>query len=158
MIIDIHRKKKQYSKQQPTTHLLLQLEFLVHFCFWGPALKLIKNSGVCRIGFQIILTYFTPRFHFYTLWKHQKTLSFPDIFKGYKNGKLAWNGLISSSGGTRALQCSPDKSEGFRHLGKDSFRPVYNDWGINEVSKKVGWMTWGWWYGCPLHFIIEETR
>ena len=32
---------------------------------------------------------------FSTLWKHQKTLCFSDVFGGWKNGALGTNGLIN---------------------------------------------------------------
>ena len=39
------------------------------------------------------LTHFWPMLPFYTPWKHQKTKGFSGVFKGYKMGKLARNGL-----------------------------------------------------------------
>ena len=32
-------------------------------------------------------------FPFYTPWKHKKNLRFSSVFRGYKMGALAWNGL-----------------------------------------------------------------
>ena len=40
------------------------------------------------------LSHFRPMFPFYTAWKRQKTFWFSDVFRGYRKGTLAWNGLI----------------------------------------------------------------
>ena len=35
-----------------------------------------------HFGWRLTLTHFSPMFHFYTLWKRQKNLSFSDVFRG----------------------------------------------------------------------------
>ena len=42
------------------------------------------------------LIQFTAMFHFYTSPKTSKNLRFSDVFKGYRNGALGFNGLKSS--------------------------------------------------------------
>ena len=39
------------------------------------------------------LTYYSPVLLFYTPWKHQKTFSFSDVFKGDRKATLGFNGL-----------------------------------------------------------------
>ena len=51
---------------------------------------LIPNNTITN------LTYFLPMCHIYTPWKHQKTLRFSDIFRGYRSGTLVENGLIKT--------------------------------------------------------------
>ena len=46
-----------------------------------------------RNWLSIFWTHFWPMFPFYTPWKHQKTF----VFRGYKMGTLAKNGLTYSS-------------------------------------------------------------
>ena len=46
-------------------------------------------------------------FHFYTPWKHQKSSRLSNIFKGYRNGTLAWNGLIIGVFFSRIFASSP---------------------------------------------------
>ena len=40
------------------------------------------------------MTHFTPVFHFSLPWK-QKTQRFSNVFRGYRNGTSAWNGLMN---------------------------------------------------------------
>ena len=45
---------------------------------------------------QYALTHSFPVHPFSTLWKHQKTLRFSDVFRGYRKGALGTNGLSPS--------------------------------------------------------------
>ena len=44
--------------------------------------------------FLVVLTRLFPMHPFSTPWKHQKTVRFSDIFRGWKKGALKTNGLI----------------------------------------------------------------
>ena len=37
--------------------------------------------------------HFMPLFSFYIPWKHEKTVKFSDVFRGYRNRPVVWNGL-----------------------------------------------------------------
>ena len=44
---------------------------------------------------RVSLTYSFPMHTFSTPWKHQKTVRFSEVFRGYRKGALITNGLIS---------------------------------------------------------------
>ena len=45
--------------------------------------------------FEAFLTHFSSALHCFTPWKHQKTFRLSDVFRGYGNATLGWNGLTS---------------------------------------------------------------
>ena len=61
----------------------------LHKTFWGTTKKCENKNlsqseihEVEKVTRFIILTYFQPMFHFYTLWKHQKTGGFLVFSRG----------------------------------------------------------------------------
>ena len=66
------------------------------FFFWFRWTKEKKYMFGFSIPYTYILqllTHIWSMFPFYTPWKHQKTKGFPGVFRGYKMGILAKNGL-----------------------------------------------------------------
>ena len=47
----------------------------------------------CTVCESVLLTHFSPMFHFYTPLKTSENLWFSDVFRGYKNAAVGWNGL-----------------------------------------------------------------
>ena len=47
----------------------------------------------CTVCESVLLTHFSPMFHFYTSLKTSENLWFSDVFRGYKNAAVGWNGL-----------------------------------------------------------------
>ena len=62
----------------------------------------LKNTDLHQaVTFHIhnyvdMLTHYSPVLLFYIPWKHQKTIRFSDVSRGYRKAKLACNGLIQS--------------------------------------------------------------
>ena len=54
--------------------------------------KLLTNLCSCNCG-RIQLTHLCPMHPFSTLWKHQKTIRFSDVFRGYRKDALGTNEL-----------------------------------------------------------------
>ena len=52
-----------------------------------------RNSYLLRLPFLIL---FTPMFHFYSPLKTLENFWFSDIFRGYRNRTLTWNGLMKN--------------------------------------------------------------
>ena len=51
------------------------------------------------IRIMFLLTHIKPVFHFYTPWKHQ------NVFRGYRNGILAWDGLFTQQNVSLRIAC-----------------------------------------------------
>ena len=68
-------------------------DFLEFSGFWTIWRKSIPAKKFVQIHL-LKLTHFWPMFPFYTPWKQQKTKGFSGVFRGYKMGKLARNGLM----------------------------------------------------------------
>ena len=63
-------EKHEGNKRRYTKNLIKNFKFL--FCFSRPNLTLLKLIKVSKFT----LTLFSPMFHFYTLWKGQKTFGY----------------------------------------------------------------------------------
>ena len=78
--------------------------------YWYPLNSVLRKfqHDWCRYWFQglCILTCFSPALQCYTHWKHQKIFRFSDVFRGYSNAALDWNGLIDLRSGSRAATTS----------------------------------------------------
>ena len=55
-------------------------------------IRIMKYLGLVK---AVCLTHYSSMFYFYTSCKRQKTIGFFDGLRGYTNGTLSLNGLIS---------------------------------------------------------------
>ena len=53
----------------------------------------MENFIVCAVCSEAYLGLCQTMFPFYTTWKHHKNRKFSGVFRGYKMGRVAWNGI-----------------------------------------------------------------
>ena len=89
--------------QKPVHWFMEQINVLVSIWYGPPSWKSKTHFRPIFTYISIKSTHFKPLSHLYTPWKRQKIFQYPlflgstekfsDVFRRYRNGTLAWNGL-----------------------------------------------------------------
>ena len=116
---------------------------ILDFLTWEEKLITQTNipTDICDIIQQIheILTHHSPVLLFYTLWKHQKTFRFSDVFRGYRKATPGCNGLKLSREFRAAISAYQATVPCFRFYQSVLF--VQRDQSSNDFSLKCSSVT-----------------
>ena len=126
--------------QKPVHWFMEQINVLVSIWYGPPSWKSKTHFRPIFTYISIKSTHFKPLYHLYTPWKRQKIFQYPlflgstekfsDVFRRYRNGTLAWNGLKWTIGWKQVKVYPSQKFSAFAR----------NRYLLDNIKRKVNWI------------------